>query len=448
MGWTVFPANTALACGADLENLDWQSDVHEAEDHWRAAFSVGLTGLAADIRSRPTVGLNFARWRNVDVWRHYSWAPAVHLDHFPALAMGDGYLSADPVRVGGIDWGTLDYGPNQVGVSLLGGGRDAEAVLKVGVQDFERCSETAYAAQTVSRPVAVPKRGEAEAAAEFYLPHDYYNVLVELEVATPDGTETFYRATFPLGNHAGLRIQPYCRAPQGTAHDAPEDPAPSDPDFHRKKREFVQAKLPRFRRLNTADGTASDFVLSAADGSVEFDLMKPGALRRIADWICTLFERDCDRLVAVALLTNDDWVTTHAGPRVGLHKHLTPLSQLRLGCGHCYSRAEVGAGIAAQLPDPATGGRQRANAVLVVGHVVVAVERGDDYVMFDPSFGHFFFNAGNTDLATARELVADPGLVARAVKQPKKRFLNYASIPAQIRLEPGTVVWPAGAPSE
>jgi hypothetical protein len=128
-----------------------------------------------------------------------------------------------------------------------------------------------------------------------------------------------------------------------------------------------------------------------------------------------------------------------------MQSHLTPLSQLRLGGGHCYSRAAIGAGIANEMTDPATGGKHLAWPTLVLGHVVTAIQRGDDVVFVDPSFGHFFYNAGNTTLATARELEVNSELVSRVVKGEKRRA-NYAVRKAQIRLDEGTVVWPAGAP--
>ncbi|MCF7838661.1 MAG: hypothetical protein K9N49_08530 [Candidatus Marinimicrobia bacterium] len=449
MGWTVFPLQTPQACAPEPDSLTWESEVFEAGDHWRAALAVDLETLCAGADQPPTVGLNFARWRNVDLWRQYSWAPAVHLWHFPALALGDGYLTDSPARVTRIDWGTLEYGANRVRMALSGGGRACEVALRVTVRDSGEVGdpEFAYAVTTDSTPVELMPHGQVEVTAGFELPFEYPNVDVRLEMVERGRAGGFYRATFPLGNHNGLRVrQPSLRVARRTGAAAPRNPDPSDPDFHRRKRDFILSRLPRFRRRNTAGGAPSDFVLSAMDGSVAFDLMKPGALRRIADWIGSLFEPDTDRIVAVAMFTQDDWVTTHAAARVGLHTHLTPLSALRLGGGHCYSRAIVGAGLVSELPDPATGGRHRAQPTQVMGHVVVAVERGDDYVLFDPSFGHFFYNSSNTNLATARELANDPGLVSRVVKAPEKIRLYYACIPSQIRLEQGTVVWPADAP--
>ncbi len=107
--------------------------------------------------------------------------------------------------------------------------------------------------------------------------------------------------------------------------------------------------------------------------------------------------------------------------------------------------AAAAAGIVNELPDPATGRNHEAWPTLVLGHVVTSIRRGDDYVFIDPSFGHFFYNRDNTDLATAREMAADVELVTRVVKG-SKRLANYARTDTQVRLEEGTVVWPAGAP--
>ena len=449
MSWTALPLTNWL----ELEGLKWESEVTEADDHWRAVIRVDLKSVGVDPPAgrspsagegpakQPTIGLNFARWRNVDFWKQYSWVPVIHLEHVPGIAMGDGYLHGDPVRVTQIDWGNLEHGRNHVEMTLLGNRQDTEVLLKVNARDREGLHGADYEAETRSKVVNVPSRDATTIEADFDLPFDHPGVLVTLELCEPDGKRVFYRATFPLRSHGNIRIcQPYERAGKDASN-----PEPSEANFHERKRDFVLSRLPKFCRRTTAQGAPSDFVLMSRDGEVTFNLMEAGALGRIADWICTLFEEDNDRIVAVALLTNDDWVTVHASPRVGMQGHLTPLSMLRLGGGHCYSRAVIGAGIVSELPDPASGRKHEAWPVLVLGHVVTAVRRADDYVMIDPSFGHFFYNRDNTDLAVAKELEANPDLVTRVVKG-KKRLINYASTAAQVRMDLGTIVWPAGGP--
>jgi len=438
MGWTVFPNVDSK----EMDGLKWESEVSEGTDRWRAAVRVDLGSVGVDPAKQPTVGLNLTRSRNVDCWRSYAWTDIVHIQNVPALAMGDLHLGDHGVSVSRIDWGVRECGPGRVTVTVSSGRKDRAVVLHVKADDREGLRGAEYHAETQSGRTRLAAGSEAVLEAGYLLPFDHPRMFITLEVADAADGEAFYRATFPLRNHGDLRVtKPYSRVAAGKV----ANPAPDDENFHEKKLEWVLSKLPRFCRRTTAQGAPSDFTLMSEDGKVVFNLMAPGALKEIADWICTLFEEDNDRLIAVALLTNDDWVTVHAGPRCGMQHHLTPLSQLRLGGGHCYSRAAIGAGIVNELPDPAVGGNHEAWPTLVLGHVVTEVRRGDDYVFIDPSFGHFFYNADNTDLATSAEMAANHGLITRVVKGDK-RLANYVAPDAHVRLDEGTVVWPAGAP--
>ena len=438
MNWTVFPAQN----WREMEGLVWESDVVESSRGWRAAIKVDLGSIGLDLDAQPTVGLELVRLRNVDCWQAYSWSDLIHQSHSNAAALGDLYLGDHGVRVQRIDWGDRESGPNRVSLTVSGGREDREMILRVKAEDREGLHGAPYHAETASKPVQLPADGEAVLEADYLLPFDHPRVLITLEAVDAATGEALYRATFPLRDHGDVRVRkPYSRVARGT----PRNPTPDDEHFHERKLEWILSRLPKFCRRTTAQGAPSDFTLMSEDGTVVFNLMETGALRKIADWVASLFEEDNDRLIAVALLTNDDWVTVHAGPRVPMQIHLTPLSQLRLGGGHCYSRAAIGAGIVRELADPTTGASHEAWPTLVLGHVITQIRRGDDYVFIDPSFGHFFYNRGNTDLATASELAADHELVTRVVKGDK-RLANYMAPAAHVRLDEGTVVWPAGAP--
>ena len=91
--------------------------------------------------------------------------------------------------------------------------------------------------------------------------------------------------------------------------------------------------------------------------------------------------------------------------------------------------------------------RERAKALLVMGHVIGAVETedGEDMYVFDPTFGNFFFAEDNSRLATQKELSENPELVNRAMKRRLKDFVNiycHRAIPA------GSIVFPPLAPGE
>ena len=89
----------------------------------------------------------------------------------------------------------------------------------------------------------------------------------------------------------------------------------------------------------------------------------------------------------------------------------------------------------------------RAKALLVMGHVIGAVETedGEDLHIFDPTFGTFYFSKDNSRLATQKELCEDPGLVNRVMKRRLKDFVNIQCH----RVTPaGSVVFPPLAPPE
>ena len=417
----------------EMDDLKWESDVFEGEDFWRAAFRIDMKSIEIDPESQPTVGINLVRCRHVDYWVQYSWCDIVHTNMVHALTLGEGYLGDRGVIVRKIDWGDLGYGANELSLTVDSTGLARQLELKVHLDDREggHCVDTESDAQTITSSGVLK--------APFTMVHNLPACYVTAEVVDSNTGESLYRSRFPIRDHGDIRFGH--RSPTG----AVDDPSPDDPDFRRKKIAYILSKLPRFCRRNTTEGAPSDFTLAAKDGSVEFNLMEAGALKKIADWICTLFDSDDDRLVAAAIFTNDDWVTTHAHLRVRMQFHLTPLSTLRLGSGHCYARAQVGAGLCCELPDPLSGKNYEAWPTLVLGHVITSIKRGDDYVFIDPSFGHFFYNEDNTTLATSRELAKDHSLVERAVIGDK-RWLNYRRRDAHVRLEMGTIVWPTGAP--
>jgi hypothetical protein len=438
MTWTVFPSEEYLETGG----LKWESEVAQCDTGWRAAICVDLASVGIDLDGQPTMGLELQRLRNVECWQAFAWSELIHQSHANACAFGDLYLQNSGAAVTRIDWGDRAYGPNRMTVTVKSD-RERKAVLKVKAHDKAGPRGGDYEVETTSEPVEMPAGGEVQIGTDYSLPYNHPLMQVTVEVADAETGDALYRATYPLRDHGAWRInKPYAR----TAREGAENPKPGDDNFYAKKVDWIHSRLPKFCRKTTAQGAPSDFTLVAEDGSVEFNLMETGALKRIADWLCSLFEEDNDRIAALARFTNDDWVTVHAAPRVGMHHHMTPLSLLRLGSAHCYSRACVGAGIANELPDPATGRNHRAWPTLVLGHVIVAIERpGGDVTYIDPSFGHFFHNADGTDLATSSELAADHDLIMRVVVG-EKRLANYIRPDAHVRLDEGTVVWPAGAP--
>jgi hypothetical protein len=430
MSWAAVPVSTRETDPADV---NWDSDVVERGDRWRAAFRVELSAVGVDPIAQPTVGLHLGRAHYGVVLRHFGCTATLPELGANPLAFADLYLNAPDVTVRSVAWADRAYGPNRLIVAVAGHGNPRQ------VRAFATLSHaTGLAHTSESAAAAVTRGGTAELALAYHMPHNYEGAKLAVELRDAISGEILYRGTFPVGNHANLNT------PTRRPDDA-RDPRPDDEDFYEKKRNYVLSRLPRFGRKTTAQGAPSDFTLASTDGQVTFSLMEAGAVARIGRWLDSLFDNAIDRVVAAALFSNQDWVTTHCNARVGMHTQLTALSCLRLGSGHCYSRAVAGAGIVGSMTDPNTGKPFEAYPVLVLGHVVVAVRWRDAWTFIDPSFGHFFFNRANTDLATDAELEADHELIKR-VGLSKSRLRNYGRRDVHVRLEEGTIVWPAGAP--
>jgi hypothetical protein len=386
-----------------------------------------------DADAQPTIGLHLERAHYGAVLRHFGSTATLPEQGANPLAFADLYLNAPDVTVRSVAWADRAYGPNRLTVSVTGHGqpRRVRALATLA-------HATGLANTSESSAADVTRGGSAELAVVYDMPHNYEAAKLALEVRDAASGDALYRGTFPIGNHANLNT-PTARP------DSARDPRPDEEGFYEKKRNYVLSRLPRFCRKTTAQGAPSDFTLASTDGRVMFNLMEAGSLGRIGRWLDSLFDSAIDRIIAAALFSNQDWVTTHCAARVGMHTQLTALSCLRLGAGHCYSRAVAGAGIVGAMTDPTTGQPFEAHPVLVLGHVVVAIRRRDAWTFIDPSFGHFFFNHDNTDLATDAELEADHELIKR-VGLAKSRLRNYGRRDVHVRLEEGTIVWPAGAP--
>ena len=100
-----------------------------------------------------------------------------------------------------------------------------------------------------------------------------------------------------------------------------------------------------------------------------------------------------------------------------------------------------------QTPNPiAIAGTDRnldASTMLVLGHVIVCVQEGEERLLFDPTFGSFFYRHDNKAFATERELGEDLSLADRFIRERHKDYFH----PATHTVSPlGNVIWPPGAP--
>lgn len=430
MSWSAVPVSSTPD---NTPTPQWDSAVVERPGGWRAAMRLRLSSLGIDPARQPTIGIHLARARYGTWLQHFASTGTLPGSSAAPLAMADLYFHGPQAAVRSITWVERAYGDNRISVEVLGGTEPREVRVSATLSHATGRSD-----ENQSPPVRLEPHMTVPVNLSYSMPHNYERASLTLEVRDAASGRAYYRGHFPLGSHTDLNVD--------NPHPASAaNPHPGDSNFHEKKRNYILSRLPRFCRKTTAQGAPSDFTLASTDGSVVFNLMESGVMGKIGRWLDSLFDNAIDRIVAAALFSNDNWVTTHCAARVGMHEQLTALSCLRLGSGHCYSRAVAGAGIASAMTDPRTGKHFEAYPVLVLGHVVVAVRWRDSWTLFDPSFGHFFFNRDNTDLATDVELEADPDLIRR-VGLSDARLRNYGRRDVHVRLREGPIVWPAGAP--
>jgi len=231
-------------------------------------------------------------------------------------------------------------------------------------------------------------------------------------------------------------------------HSESGPPDPRDPDFALKKRLQIVGRIPRFRRLTTAQGAPSDFYLRAEDGSVEFDLMCPGGLKKIADWLYGLFDNDCDRLLAATMFVHQRSITRHSGHNPAGPSG--PLSLMRGGSCLCGDRANVLCGILSRMKCDRTGRPFETYVMGMHGHVVTAVAWEGDFIILDPDTATLFFSRDNSRPATLSELRSDESVVRRACAYTRRHGHDFYYQAYHQFLRPFRAGgrWPEGAPVE
>lgn len=272
---------------------------------------------------------------------------------------------------------------------------------------------------------------------------------LSLRVEDAGTGESLYAASYPVAFDVGVKPS----EGYGQTREAP-NPAPDDPDFLTRKRDFIIGRIPEFRRLGTGDGAESDFVLAALDGTVRFNLMEEGVLREMADWLFGLFDNDIDRMLGATFFVHQRPVTCHSGFLSHMGP-MGPLSVVRRGGGLCDSRARSLAGILSQMTRQETGEPYRCQHLGLKGHVVCAVaavaepEGPADHWVLDPDVGLFHFARDNTRFATLDELRRDRWLSYRMnfnyVRHSHEFYFNADhQFTYEWKHEP---VWPPDAPA-
>ena len=393
-------------------------EVTDEEEAWTGEVAIPASALdlqgdvAGQVWGFNVVRVRMPYPREVSAWSYDPQRPGT----FP-IDFGDLLIGPRPVTVSKIDLGKPFWGENSAALTVTNRttvGRKlrllSSVYLPVEEVTYHRSETTEEVAGGQTRTIRLPYRLSWRGRWPIYAE---YSQRLTLRVEDAETGEVLYGASYPVAFDVG--VKPNER--YGQAPDAP-DPDPEDPDFLEKKRRYIIGRIPEFRRLTTAQGAESDFVLAAADGSVRFNLMEEGAVERIADWLYGLFDTDTDRMLAATLFLHQRTVTRHSGSLSRLGQ-MTPLSVIRRGGGLCDSRAQTLAGVLSRMKQDSTGAPYRSRSLGLSGHVVCAVEAVPepaseaDYWVLDPDVGAFYFTLDNRRFATLGELRQDRRLSYR-----------------------------------
>ncbi len=220
-------------------------------------------------------------------------------------------------------------------------------------------------------------------------------------------------------------------------------------DYATKKAISIASKLPRLIRITTADGAPSDFSLITEDGKTIIDLMKPNALRLLAEIIEKRFNSNEDRLAAASILI--------AQPDIMVYEIIdgfgeianSPLSIIRFGSGICGAFATAIKGLIEEI-HPVEKGKQfrayrcgiwdgkiiRNKLVSTKSHCMVIVHCPDNkWIVLNNGRLIYAKNAHCYHLAQ----ITDVKAIRKSLEwiAPPKKWLIIDS---------GSQIWPAGAP--
>ena len=219
----------------------------------------------------------------------------------------------------------------------------------------------------------------------------------------------------------------------------------------RRKILSLAARIPQFTRLTTRDGAASDFILRAEDGSAEFNLMEPGVMQAMADYIRSLFTNDLDRVLGMWLFCHAPFLARHMSFGHRLLQGADPLSVIRgnfAGAGgNCGYHSRVFGGLACRLR--LDNGRFLAahGSVGAWGHVVSAVGWRGDKALIDSDVGHVFLRPGGKDLATLAEMRKRARVVTEAGPGELGRYLAVDDDAVRVRKSMLDETWPGSFPA-
>jgi hypothetical protein len=421
----------------------WRGERLVNPDGWTAFLAVPFALLGAPPEPGRPLGFNLLRHRSIGIgtFSIYNWT--TQGPHAPwgwaDLAFGEPSLHVERV-----DLGELRLWENRGFLHVRNRtGADLAVTVGIEVRSGER-GECLYHRGAGAARIPVGEDAARIPVAFPLDPEDWKWNEVRISLVDAAGELRWSGGfRFGYGNTWLLQLDDRREGPP------PPDPVPGEPDFMAKKRRFILGRQPRFLRRTTAQGAPSDVTLEAADGSVRFDLMRAGELRRIADWLSARYDTEIDRLLGATLFVHQAEVVRYSNAANAFSDGMGALSVLRFGAGQCSAHAEALCGILERMTNPENGEPYNTTRVTTHAHVTTIVKLAKRWVFLDPSFGRFYFLADDRTLASLQDLLADPALGCRGAKHMDeylRKTADNGDLPNFYRSE-GTV-WPTGAPAE
>lgn len=303
---------------------------------WTAFFR--LPFLLLGVQEAPVVGFNVCRLRHSMPPEQSAWADQRWFgeNFYVPLRLGDLFLRESPLAVRNLWLGDESCGEDSMALEVVNSGR--RALKTTWTVSGENVAESPAVTQAVLRPgsnLVQPSRV-----------NEGRRITIR---AFQDGATTpCYMASYEMSAWARMGGNDVAR------------PRRSVREYGREKERWIASRLPRLIRVNTADGAPSDFCLADVRGMVLFDLMKPGAIRRIARMIESRLTDPEDRLAAVDVLTRQPDLFVYETGTVSFGDvQSTSLSVLRLGTGICGAAVTIMKDIVEALHPP-NGGEYRA----------------------------------------------------------------------------------------
>ena len=443
--WDYYFGDPSTSFEKDIE-LEITTAVCVGDKGWTLEMAVPFSELGIVPQSGAIMGLNVARTatelpkENYTV--EYSWMDRNLRDsNVLPMTMGDMALASMPVSLVSIDFPAYTWGTNRVPIKLKNntGSPLTVQITSRGLMDvaIEAPPYGGTHQPVLSESIKLPPDEVTEAAFPLEAPVVSTPQCMEFEIRNIANSELLYRAIYTFGKSAVIY-------PFGVEKKL-QTPSPDDPDFIEKRTRFIVGQQPLFKRLTTRQNAESDFVLEAVDGSVRFNLMVDGVLGQIADWLCSIYHNDEDRLIGAAFFLSQPAVMTYSGPRASFASQMNSLTIIRCGGGICseYGRAFVG--LASRMKSTDTGEYFKARCLMLKGHTLATVWMEDRWVPFDPNTNNVkaFWRHDHRTLANYRELATDPTLLAK-----NGSILTVFNTAAFLHYLPSLGNWPQGAPAE